>query len=76
MSIEGLMLDAGMDIDKYTPREYLEAQLFTVAPLPLENENYPYGFDIQIRSPGRKTNYLKIDAVMMKKIENVLRGIT
>jgi hypothetical protein len=59
----------------FKAQEYLEAQLFTVAPLPLENENYPYGFDIQIRSPGRKTNFLKIDAEKMKKIENVLRGL-
>lgn len=75
MSVEGLMLDLGMDVDKYTPTEYLEAQLFQVAPLPLENDNYPYGFDIQIRSPGRKTNFLKINAEQMRKIENVLRGI-
>jgi hypothetical protein len=59
----------------FAKQEYLEAQLFQVAPLPLENENYPYGFDIQISSPGRKTNHLRIDAVQMKKIEQVLRGI-
>ena len=59
----------------FEAQAYLEAQLFTVAPLPLENENYPYGFDIQIRSPGRKTNFLKIDAEKMKKIEQVLRGL-
>lgn len=58
-----------------TNSDYIDAQLFTVAPLPLENDNYPYGFDIQIRSPGRKTNFLKINAEQMRKIENVLRGI-
>ena len=52
-----------------------DAQLFQVAPLPLENDNYPYGFDIQIRSEGRKTNYIRITAEQMKKIEDVLRGI-
>lgn len=31
-----------------TNSDYIDAQLFTVAPLPLENDNYPYGFDIQI----------------------------
>ena len=41
-------------------QQYLEAQLFSVAPLPLEN---------------KKTNYLKIDAVKMKKIEDVLMGM-
>lgn len=57
-----------------TNSDYIDAQLFQVAPLPLENDNYPYGFDIQIRSPGRKTNHLKITAEQMKKIEDVLRG--
>lgn len=52
-----------------------DAQLFQVAPLPLEDKNYPYGFDIQIRSEGRKTNYIRITAAQMKKIEDVLRGI-
>ena len=54
---------------------YIDAQMFKVAPLPLENVNYPYGFDIQIQSEGRKTNHIRIDAEMMKKIEDVLRGI-
>ena len=74
MSVEELKLDAGLSLDKYAPRDYLEAQLFQVAPLPLENDNYPYGLDIQIRSPGRKTNFLRITAEQMKKIEDVLRG--
>lgn len=74
MSVEGLKLDAGLDVDKYTPNNYMEAQLFQVAPLPLEDENYPYGFDMQIRSPGRKTNWLRITPEQMKKIEDVLRG--
>jgi hypothetical protein len=52
-----------------------DQQLFQVAPLPLVNENYPYGFDIQIRSESRKTNYIRITAEQMKKIEDVLRGI-
>lgn len=55
--------------------DYIDAQLFQVAPLPLHNDNYPYGFDIQIRSPGKKTNFLKITAEQLKKIEDVLRGI-
>lgn len=54
---------------------YIDAQMFKVAPLPLENENYPYGFDLLISSQGRKTNHIRIDAEMMQKIENVLRGI-
>lgn len=52
-----------------------DAQLFKVAPLPLEEKNFPYGFDIQIRSEGRKTNWIRISAEQMKKIEHVLRGI-
>lgn len=54
---------------------YIEQQMFQVAPLPLTEENFPYGFDIQIRSPGRKTNFLKITPQQMKKIEDILRGL-
>ena len=55
---------------------YIEQQLFQVAPLPLTAEHFPYGFDIQIRSDGRKTNFLKITPEQFKKIEDVLRGAT
>jgi hypothetical protein len=58
-----------------TNSNYIDAQLFTVAPLPLEEANYPYGFDVQISQQGRKTNHLRITAEQMRKIENVLRGI-
>lgn len=51
---------------------YIEQQLFQVASLPLTEEHFPYGFDIQIRSEGRKTNYLRITPEQMKKIEDVL----
>lgn len=53
---------------------YIEQQLFQVAPLPIHTDHYPHGFDIQIRSEGRKTNYLKITPEQFKKIENVLLG--
>ena len=75
MSVEGLKLDAGLSLDKYAPSNYIEAQLFFVAPMPLEDKNYPYGFDLQIRQQGRTTNFLRITAEQMKKIENVLRGV-
>ena len=53
---------------------YIEQQLFQVAPLPLTEENFPYGFDIQIRSEGRKTNFLKITPAQFKQIESILRS--
>lgn len=52
---------------------YIEQQLFQVAPLPLTDEHFPYGFDIQVRSPGRKTNWLRITPAQLKKIERALR---
>ena len=59
-------------------QNYIEQQLFQVAPLPLTEENFPYGFDIKICSTSmgsdRATNYLRITAEQMKKIEAVLRG--
>ena len=53
---------------------YIEQQLFQVAPVPLTDEHFPYGFDIQIKSEGRKTNFLRITPEQMKKIEEVLLG--
>lgn len=59
-----------MDIAK---SNYIEQQLFQVAPIPLTEDNYPYGFDIQILGVGgRKTNYLNINAEQLKMIEEVL----
>ncbi len=53
---------------------YIEQQLFQVAPLPLTEENFPYGFDIQIRSEGRKTNFLNITPAQFRQIESILRS--
>jgi hypothetical protein len=55
-------------------QNYLEQQLFQLAPVPLTEENFPYGFDLQILTLGRKTNFLRINAEQMKKIEMILRG--
>lgn len=52
-----------------------DAQLFKVAPLPLEEKNYPYGFDIQIRSEGRATTWMRLTPEQFKRIEDALRGI-
>ena len=55
-------------------QNYMEQQLFQVAPLPLTEENFPYGFDMQICAKGKATNYLRITAEQMKKIEDVMLG--
>lgn len=65
---------AETSIDSIVQRNYIEQQMFQVAPLPLTDEHFPYGFDIQIRSEGRKTNFLKITPEQFRKIEDVLRG--
>ena len=61
---------------------YLEQQLFQVAPLPLyEPQHYPYGFDLQIKCasagdrPASQTNWLKITPEQLQKIERVLLGV-
>lgn len=58
-------------------QDYIEQQLFQVAPLPLTQENFPYGFDVQISSGGvgKPTKYLKITPEQMKAIEQVLRNV-
>lgn len=60
-----------MDIAK---QNYIEQQLFQVAPLPLDEKHFPHGFDIQIVGMNGKTNYLRITPEQLKKIEDVLRG--
>lgn len=61
-----------------TPVEinYMEQQLFQVAPLPLYDAgaSYPDGFDIQIHSTFGKTNFLRITPEQMQKIERILLG--
>jgi len=62
-----------------TPVEinYMEQQLFQVAPLPLYDAaaSYPDGFDIQIYSTFGKTNHLRITPAQFQKIEEVLLGV-
>ena len=53
-------------------QSFVSNQLTSLAPLPLTEENYPYGFDIQILTLGKKTKFLRITPEQMKKIENVL----
>lgn len=54
---------------------YLEEELFNVAPVPLNEENFPHGFNIQIREGGRNTKWLNITAQQLKLIEQVLLGV-
>jgi hypothetical protein len=61
-------------VDKLYEQNYIEQQLFQLAPLPITEENFPYGFDIQIQTLGRKTNFLRINAAQLKRIEEVLRS--
>jgi hypothetical protein len=55
-------------------KNYIEQQLFQLAPLTITEENFPHGFDIQILTLGRKTNFLRITPEQMQKIERVLLG--
>jgi len=56
-------------------QNYIEQQLFQVAPLPLTEENFPFGFDLKIVSNvGKPTNFLKITPQQMAAIETILRG--
>ena len=54
---------------------YLEEELFTVAPLSLNKENFPHGFNVQIREGGRNTKWLRITPEQLKMIEDVLLGV-
>lgn len=53
---------------------FIEAELFAVANVPLTEENYPHGFNIQIRGERGATKWLSITPAQLKKIEDVLLG--
>lgn len=53
---------------------FIEAELFAVANVPLTEENYPHGFNIQIRSAHGATKWLSITPAQLKEIEDVLFG--
>jgi hypothetical protein len=53
-------------------RNYLEAELFAVANLPVDDKHFPYGFNMQIRSERGATKWLKISPRQMKAIELIL----
>ena len=54
---------------------FIENELFRVAPLPLNEENFPYGFNMQITGDGRATKWLKVTPVQLRKIEDVMLGV-
>jgi len=51
---------------------YYAEQFSNYAPLPLNDSNYPYGVDIQLKSTRGKTNWLRIKPETAKKIERLL----
>ena len=53
-------------------RDFLSSEMLRVAPLPLTAENFPHGFDMQIRSEGRATRFIRITPEQFQQIENVL----
>jgi hypothetical protein len=55
--------------------KYLEEQFFRVAPLPLQEANYPDGFDLKIHSTFGDTKHLRITPEQLRKIEQVILGV-
>jgi hypothetical protein len=54
---------------------YLEQQFFQVAPLPLEEANFPNGIDLKLSSTFGESHYLRITPDQLRKIEQVLLGV-
>lgn len=54
--------------------EYFANEFMNLAPVPLQEENYPYGFDMKIKSERGETRWLKLTAEQTKMIERVLLG--
>lgn len=53
-------------------QKYIQSELFRIAPLPVNSENFPYGFSMQIRADGIHTKWLQITPEQFKKIEEFL----
>lgn len=54
--------------------EYIANEFMHLAPVPLQEENYPYGFDMKIKSERGDTRWLKLTAAQVKLIERVMLG--
>jgi hypothetical protein len=68
------------NVEAIIAKNYLEKEFFALAPLPLEEENFPSGFTMQIRNcsgsgDNNKTKWLNITAQQLKLIEQVLLGV-
>ena len=55
---------------------FITDELDNIAPLPLTDENYPYGFSMQLirdwRTSGQRTHWIKITPAQLSKIERIL----
>jgi len=54
---------------------FIESELFAVANVPLTDEHYPHGFNIQIRGERGATKWIAITPAQLKQIEDVLLGV-
>jgi hypothetical protein len=68
------------NVEAIIAKNYLEKELFALAPLPLEEKNFPRGFIMQIQNcsgsgGNSKTKWLNITAQQLKLIEQVLLGV-
>jgi hypothetical protein len=52
--------------------EYIVDEFIHLAPVPLQEENYPYGFDMKIKSDRGETRWLKLTAAQVRLIEQVM----
>lgn len=53
---------------------FIANELSHVAPLPLQDNHYPYGFKMQLRSEHGTTKHIQLTPAQLKKIELILLG--
>ena len=53
-------------------QKFIAGEIYHVAPLPLQESNYPYGFTMKIRSTHGETKNIQLTPEQVKKIELIL----
>lgn len=55
-------------------QKFVAGEFYHMAPLPVNEQNYPYGFTIKLRSTHGETKNIAVSPAQLKKIEQILLG--
>lgn len=53
-------------------QKFVQGEIYAIAPLPLQNSNYPHGFKIKLSSEHGATRHMNLSVEQLKQIEKIL----